>query len=50
MVLVVSESVVCDLDVIDAIEDDCFHAPLKAMAELFRKSSAAAHPGLRWSG
>jgi DNA-binding transcriptional LysR family regulator len=32
----------------DAIEDGCFHTHLKAMAKLFRKSSAAAHPGLRW--
>jgi len=32
----------------DAIEDGCFHTHLKAMAELFRKSAAAAHPGLRW--
>jgi len=32
----------------DAIEDGCFHTHLKAMAELFRKSASAAHPGLRW--
>ena len=32
----------------EAIEDACFHTHLKAMAELFRKSAAAVHGGLRW--
>ena len=32
---------------VDAIEDGCFHTHLKAMAELFGKSAATDHPGLR---